>query len=72
MITFEYIHDLQQLSKEDLEKRIADMPEEEAKELLFGALCVMFGKYRETGEDVLRSIREDGNGAKAIQDIEKN
>lgn len=72
MITFGYITSLWQLSKEDLEKRIADMPEEEAKELLFGALCVMFGKYRETGEDVLRSIRGDGNGAKAIQDIEKN
>ena len=52
MITFEYIQSLQRLSKDDLAKRIADMPEEEAKELLLGALCAMFGKDRVTEGDV--------------------
>lgn len=56
MITFEYIQSLQRLSKEDLEKRIAEMPEEEAKELLFEIMCVMSGKYRMTEEEVLREI----------------
>lgn len=56
MITFNYITSLWQLSKDDLEKRIADMPEEEAKELLFEIMCVMSGKYRMTEEEVLREI----------------
>ncbi len=51
MITFNYINSLWQLSKDDLAKRIADMPEEEAKELLFEIMCVMSGKYRMTEED---------------------
>lgn len=56
MITFDYIAALWQLSKDDLEKRIADMPEEEAKELLLEIMCVMSGKYRMTEEEVLREI----------------
>ncbi len=56
MITFDYITALWQLSKDDLEKRIADMPEEEAKELLLEIMCVMSGKYRMTEEEVLREI----------------
>lgn len=58
MITFNYINSLWQLSKDDLEKRIADMPEEEAKELLFEIMCVMSGKYRITEEEVLREINK--------------
>lgn len=56
MITYNYITSLWQLSKDDLEKRIADMPEEEAKELLLEIMCVMSGKYRMTEEEVLREI----------------
>lgn len=56
MITFNYITSFWQLSKDDLEKRIADMPEEEAKELLLEIMCVMSGKYRMTDEEVLREV----------------
>ena len=58
MITFNYINSLWQLSKDDLEKRIADMPEEEAKELLFEIMGVMSGKNRITEEEVLREINK--------------
>lgn len=58
MITFDCITYLWQLSKDDLEKRIADMPEEEAKELLLEIMCVMSGKYRITEEEVLREINK--------------
>lgn len=42
MITFDYIQKLSALSKEELEKRINEMPDAEARELLFGLLCSMF------------------------------
>lgn len=58
MITFDCITYLWQLSKDDLEKRIADMPEEEAKELLFEIMCLMSGKYRMTEEEVLRETNK--------------
>lgn len=42
MITFEYMQSLGKLSKEELQKRIDEMPEKEAKELLYDVLYVWF------------------------------
>ncbi len=52
MITFEYMQELSKLSKEELKRKIDEMNEGEAKELLFSVLCAMFRHDRVSEDEI--------------------
>lgn len=54
MITFEYIQELSKLDKIELGKRIDEMPEKDAKDLLYGILCSMFRHDRATADEIAK------------------
>ena len=54
MITFEYIQELSKLNKMELGKRIDEMTETDAKDLLFGVLSAMFHHDRITIDEIAK------------------